>query len=68
MGLPKVTTKLANPGAPERSYEAVFLVDTGATDSLAPQDELERIALESVGIMVDPVHKTLKRLPAIPLK
>lgn len=25
-------------------------------------------ALESVGILVDPVNKTLKRLPAIPLK
>ena len=25
-------------------------------------------ALESVGIMVDPTSKTLKRLPAIPLK
>jgi len=25
-------------------------------------------ALESVGIMVDPASKTLKRLPAIPLK
>jgi len=25
-------------------------------------------ALESVGIIVDPVNKTLKRLPAIPLK
>jgi hypothetical protein len=25
-------------------------------------------ALESVGIMVDPVNKTLNRLPAIPLK
>jgi len=25
-------------------------------------------ALESVGIMVDPANKTLKRLPAIPLK
>ncbi len=25
-------------------------------------------ALESVGIMVDPTDKTLKRLPAIPLK
>jgi predicted aspartyl protease len=24
--------------------------------------------LESVGIMVDPANKTLKRLPAIPLK
>ena len=94
--------------------------DTGATDSLAPADELEKIgvrkqgkmsreladgtvkeypfglvriefmgettagrvifgdpgcepilgvtALESVGIVVDPASKTLKRLPAIPLK
>ena len=25
-------------------------------------------ALESVGILVDPTHKTLKRLPASPLK
>jgi predicted aspartyl protease len=25
-------------------------------------------ALESVGIMVDPVTRTLKRVPAIPLK
>lgn len=25
-------------------------------------------ALESVGIMVDPINKTLKRMPAIPLK
>jgi len=95
-------------------------VDTGATDSMVPATELEKIgvkkegkmsyeladgtvkeypyglvriefmgevtagrvvfglpgaepilgvtALESVGIMVDPVTKTLKRLPAIPLK
>jgi clan AA aspartic protease len=102
------------------SYEALFLVDTGATDSMAPGDELEKIgvpkqsrmayeladgtvkdysfgivkiefmgeitagriifgdkdiepilgvtAFESVGILVDPVKKTLKRLPAIPLK
>jgi clan AA aspartic protease len=120
MGLTKVTTKLTNFRDPERSFETVFLVDTGATDSLAPADELEKIgiakegkmsyeladgtvkeypyglvriefmgeitagrvifgepgsepllgvtALESVGIMVDPVNKTLKRLPAIPLK
>ena len=120
MGTPTVTTKLSSLQAPRGSYEAVFLVDTGATDSLAPGDELERIglakegkmlyeladgtvkeypyglvriefmgevtagrvvfaepgaepilgvtALESVGIMVDPVSKTLKRLPAIPLK
>ncbi|MHC4253594.1 MAG: clan AA aspartic protease [Planctomycetota bacterium] len=120
MGLTKVTTKLTNVAEPSRSYEALFLVDTGATDCVAPADELDKIgverkgkmsyelgdgtvkeypygvtviefmgeytagrvifgnpgtepilgvtALESVGIMVDPVNKTLKRLPAIPLK
>ena len=120
MGLTKVTTKLTSIQGNQKSYEAVFLVDTGATDSLAPADELENIgvlkegkmtyelvdgpvkeypyglvriefmgettagrvifgepgsepvlgvtALESVGIMVDPANKTLKRLPAIPLK
>ena len=120
MGITKVTTKLTSIEGERKSYEEVFLVDTGATDSLAPADELERIgvrrigkmayeladgdikeysfgivqiefmgeitagrvifgdpgaepllgvtALESVGIMVDPANKTLKRLPAIPLK
>jgi len=120
MGLIKVTTKLTNFESPSQNYEAVFLVDSGATDSIAPRDELEKIgirkegkmsyeladgsvkeypyglvriefmgettagrvifgdpesepllgvtALESVGIMVDPANKTLKRLPAIPLK
>jgi len=119
MGL-TVTTKLLPFGDSQKSYEAVFLVDTGATDSLVPAPELEKIglkkegkmsyeladgtvkeypyglariefmgettagrvifglpeselilgvtALESVGIMVDPTTKTLKRLPAIPLK
>jgi len=120
MGLTKVTTKLTSPPRPGKSYEAIFLVATGATDCMAPAAELTKIgvrpegkmsceladgtvkeypyglvriefmgeitagrvifgergsepilgvtALESVGIMVDPVHKTLKRLPAIPLK
>ena len=120
MGLTKVTTKLTSIGSPPKSFEALFLVDTGTTDSMAPADKLEKIgvrkegrmsyeladgtlkdypfglvriefrgettagrvifgergsepllgvtALESVGIMVDPVNKTLKRLPAIPLK
>jgi clan AA aspartic protease len=120
MGLIKVTTKITSLEGAKGSYEEVFLVDTGATDSVAPADELEKIgvrrvgkmtyeladgtvreysfglvqiefmgeitagrvvfgergsepllgvtALESVGIMVDPVNKTLKRLPAIPLK
>jgi clan AA aspartic protease len=120
MGLTKITTRLVNLIKPEKFYEGVFLVDPGATDSMAPADEMERLgirkegkmscetadgtvkefpfglvriefmgettagrvifgepgsepllgvtALESVGIMVDPANKTLKRLPAIPLK
>ncbi len=120
MGITKVTTRITSFQEPEGNYEEVFLVDTGATDSMAPSDELEKIgvrpegkmsyeladgtvkeffyglariefmgettagrvifnepgtepllgvtALESVGIMVDPANKTLKRLPAIPLK
>lgn len=120
MGLTKVTTKISNFGNGKDFFEEVFLVDTGATDSRIPSDELEKIgiakagrttyeladgsvrdfsfglakiefmgettagrvifgdpetepilgvtALESVGILVDPANKTLKRLPAIPLK
>ncbi len=120
MGLTKVTTKLTSLQGAHGTYEAVFLVDTGATDSMAPSDELERIglakegkmayelangtvkeypyglvriefmgeitagrvifgepgsepilgvtALESVGIIVNFVDKTLRRLPAILLK
>ena len=120
MGLTYVTTKLMAASTHAGDYEAQFLVDTGATDSLAPASELRRIgvapvgrtsyeladgtvheysfglvriefmgeitagrvifgpdacepllgvtALESVGILVDPANKTLKRLPAIPLK
>ena len=120
MGLTKVTTRMTNLADPKRSFEEVFLVDTGAADSMAPADELDRIgiakegktayqladgtvkeypyglvriefmgeitagrvifgdpgtepllgvtALESVGIVIDPANKTLRRLPAIPLK
>ena len=120
MGLTKVTTKLTSLLGGGESYEEIFLVDTGATDSMAPAPELDAIgvaregkmsyeladgtvreyayglvriefmgdvtagrvifgdpdsepllgvtALESVGIMVDPANKTLRRLPAIPLK
>jgi clan AA aspartic protease len=120
MGLTKVTTKLTSLKNGGGSYETVFLVDTGATDTLAPANEMDRIgvkregkmayeladgtvkefsyglvriefmgevtagrvifgdsnsepllgvtALESVGILVDPANKTLRRLPAIPLK
>lgn len=120
MGLTYVTVSLRSLKNSRPPYEAEFLVDTGASDSLAPSaalreagiepvgsmsyeladgsikeypfglavieffgditagrvifgpDDVEPIlgvtALESVGILVDPTNKTLKRLPAIPLK
>jgi clan AA aspartic protease len=120
MGLTSVTVSLKVPGGSNGSYEALFLVDTGATDSMAPASELEQIgiqpvghttyelvdgsvreypfglaqiefmgentagrvilgpdhaspilgitALESVGITIDPATRTLRRLPAVPLK
>src|SRR5437899_1150622 len=120
MGLTRVTVKLRSLSSPNGAYEAEFLVDRGATDSLVPASELNRIgvqpvgrtayelangtveeypfglveiafmdeitagrvifgpdnaepilgltALESVGITFDPATRTLKRLPAIPLK
>jgi clan AA aspartic protease len=120
MGLTHVTVRIRKAAQENGAYESDFLVDTGATDSLAPANELRKIgispvgktvyelangvieefefglaeitfmgeitagriifgpdnaepllgvtALESVGITVDPANRTLKRLPAIPLK
>jgi clan AA aspartic protease len=120
MGPTYVTVSLKPPGSTNGRYEAVFLVDTEASDTMAPASELARvgiepkgrltyeladgtlheyafglaqiefmgevtagrvifgpegvepilgvIALESVGIIVDPRTQSLKRLPAIPLK
>ncbi|MCI0355116.1 MAG: aspartyl protease family protein [Acidobacteria bacterium] len=120
MGLTHVTVSLIAIRSPNGAYEADFLVDTGATDCLAPGAELRKAgvqpvgktaheladgtvqeypfglvqisfmgeitagrvifgpdnaepilgvtALESVGITIDPATRTLKRLPAVPLK
>ena len=51
MGLTKVTTTLTSPDAPGGSYEDLFLVDTGASDCMAPQDELRSIGVAEVGKM-----------------
>jgi clan AA aspartic protease len=119
MSLSYVTVSLKAAGR-KKSYQANFLVDTGATDTLAPASALRKVgilpigktayeladgslqdyefglaeisfmgeitagrvifgpdsvepllgvtALESVGITIDPANRTLKRLPAIPLK
>ena len=51
MGLTRVTTKLTNIESPDKSYESIFLVDTGATDSLVPSDELETLGVRKEGKM-----------------
>jgi len=120
MGLTHVTVTLRATQRSRKKFEAIFLVDTGSSDSMAPAKKLKAIgvspagkkvyeladgtkkeyefgivviefmgeitagriifgpdgvepilgveALESVGIIVDPKKRTLRRLPAIPLK
>ena len=46
MGATHVTVTVRNPAAPERTWEALFLVDTGATDCLVPRSPLEGIGLQ----------------------
>jgi hypothetical protein len=41
MGATSVTEAFRNPGSPEKVREALFRVDTGATDSLVPRDGLD---------------------------
>ena len=49
MGATHVTVTIRNPADPSRSWEGLFLVDTGATDSLAPRRHLEAIGLKARG-------------------
>jgi predicted aspartyl protease len=60
-------------------YAALFLIDTGAIDSMAPSSELRRAgiddsepflgvtALEAAGVTIDPSTQTLRKLPAVRL-
>ena len=49
MGLIKVTTRLTNITDPEKYYEGLFLVDTGATDCMVAADELEKLGIQKRG-------------------
>ncbi len=49
MGATHVTVLIRNPAEPERTWEGLFLVDTGATDPLVPRPHLEAIGLEPKG-------------------
>jgi hypothetical protein len=49
MGLIHVTVTLKGLGRVNGACESEFLVDTGATDSMAPAAELRRAGIEPVG-------------------
>ena len=49
MGAIHVTVAIRNPAEPDRVWEGLFLVDTGATDCLAPRQFLESIGLAPKG-------------------
>ncbi len=49
MGAIHVTVTIRNPASPEKSWEGLFLVDTGAMDTLVPGDCLESIGLRPKG-------------------
>ena len=45
MGATHVTVTIRNPAEPHKTWEGLFLVDTGATDCLVPRQHLESIGL-----------------------
>lgn len=49
MGATHVTVTIRNPAAPDRTWEGLFLVDTGSTDCLVPKQHLKAIGLEPKG-------------------
>ncbi len=49
MGITQVTAVIRNPAEPTRTWEGLFLVDTGAIDSLVPRPCLESIGLTPKG-------------------
>lgn len=49
MGATHVTVTIRNPADLNKFWESIFLVDTGAIDSLAPRDKLDSIGLKPKG-------------------
>ena len=49
MRLMHVTVSVRVPGAESAGYEGLFLVDTGATDSMAPASRLTEAGIQPVG-------------------
>lgn len=49
MGVTHVTVRITNPVDSEKFWEGLFLVDSGAYDSLVPRDKLEEIGMKPKG-------------------
>jgi clan AA aspartic protease len=50
MGLTHVTATVRNIRDPSRAYSALFLIDTGAYDSLIPAEGAEALGVDAVGV------------------
>jgi predicted aspartyl protease len=48
----RITAVVRNPAEPDRLWEGVFIVDTGAMDSSVPRRRLEAIGLPAAGLRV----------------
>ena len=46
MGVTQVTVAVRNPGQPEKMWEGLFLVETGAVDCLVPARHLRAIGIQ----------------------
>jgi len=49
MGATHVTVAVSNPADPQRQWEGLFLVDTGAIDCMAPGKHLREIGIQPRG-------------------
>ena len=49
VGFIHVPVSVKAPGEQGDRYEALFLVDTGAIDSMAPSSQLQRVGIQRVG-------------------
>ena len=49
MGITQVTAAVRNPADPERFWEGLFLVDTGAVDCLVPERHLRELGIKPAG-------------------
>lgn len=49
MGVTEVTLKVKNPANPKKSFEGDFIVDSGATFTVVPKQELGKLGIKPKG-------------------